>query len=47
MFLSRSTSENAAVDGAQDAADAAQVLRELPLELVAPNPSQPRRRFDA
>jgi ParB family chromosome partitioning protein len=53
MFLSRSTSENAAVDaahaavdGAQDAADAAQVLRELPLELVAPNPSQPRRRFE-
>jgi ParB family transcriptional regulator, chromosome partitioning protein len=53
MFLSRSTSENAAVDaahvavdGAQDAADAAQVLRELPLELVAPNSSQPRRRFE-
>ena len=46
MFLSRSTSENAAVDAAQGAADAVQVLRELPLEVVLPNPSQPRRRFD-
>jgi ParB family transcriptional regulator, chromosome partitioning protein len=46
MFLSRSTSENAAVDGAQDAADAARVLRELPVDLVAPNPSQSRRHLD-
>jgi ParB family chromosome partitioning protein len=28
------------------AQDAAQELRELPVELVVPNPSQPRRRFD-
>ena len=47
MFLSRSTSENPAVDAVQDAAVAAQELRELPLDLVARNPSQPRRRFEA
>jgi ParB family transcriptional regulator, chromosome partitioning protein len=35
MFPSRSTSNNAA-----------QQLRELPVELVVPNPSQPRRNFD-
>jgi ParB family transcriptional regulator, chromosome partitioning protein len=53
MFLSRSTSENAAVDGAhaaaddtQDVAGAAQELRELPLDSILPNPSQSRRRFD-
>ena len=46
MFLSRSTSENPAVDAAQDAAAAVQVLRELPLDSILPNPSQPRRRFE-
>ena len=46
MFRSRSTSENAAVDSAQDAVDAGQVLRDLPLNAVLPNPSQPRRRFE-
>jgi ParB family chromosome partitioning protein len=46
MFLSRSSSENAAVDAVQERADAVQVLRELPLDLVARNPSQPRRRFE-
>jgi len=48
MFLSRSTSENAGADAVgADAAgtDAVQVLRELPLDSVAPNPSQPRRRI--
>jgi len=35
MFKAPSTSHNAA-----------QVLRELPLETIVPNPSQPRRRFD-
>lgn len=35
MFPSRSTSD-----------DVAQELRELPVELVVPNPSQPRRHFD-
>jgi ParB family chromosome partitioning protein len=47
MSLSRSTSENPAVDAVQDAANAVQVLRELPLDLVLPNPSQPRCRFEA
>jgi ParB family transcriptional regulator, chromosome partitioning protein len=46
MSLSRSTSENPAVDAVQDRADALQVLLELPLEVVLPNPSQPRRRFE-
>ena len=46
MFLSRSTSENAAVDAVQDAADAAQELRELSLDVIVANPSQPRRHFD-
>jgi ParB family chromosome partitioning protein len=39
MFRSRSTSEDTAVD-------AVQVLRELPLHSILPNPAQPRRRFD-
>jgi ParB family chromosome partitioning protein len=39
MFLSRSTSSN-------PAQNAAQVLRELPVDLVAPSPSQSRRRFE-
>jgi len=39
MFRSRSTSENTA-------ANAVQVLVELSLDQVAPNPAQPRRRFD-
>jgi len=39
MSLSPSTSESAGVG-------AAQVLRELPLDLVLPNPSQPRRCFE-
>jgi ParB family chromosome partitioning protein len=34
------------VDSAQDAVDAGQVLRDLPLNAVLPNPSQPRRRFE-
>ncbi len=47
MFLSRSTSNNAAQETSSDPAqDAAQVLRELPVELVVPNPSQSRRHFD-
>jgi ParB family chromosome partitioning protein len=47
MFLSRSTSNNAAQETSSDSAqDAAQVLRELPVELVVPNPSQSRRRFE-
>jgi ParB family chromosome partitioning protein len=43
MFPSRSTSNNAGQNAAQNAI---QELRELPLDLVAPNPSQPRRYFD-
>src|SRR5271167_2605365 len=46
MFQSRSTSENPAVDAAQDAANAVQELRELPLDSILPNPSRPRRRFE-
>jgi ParB family chromosome partitioning protein len=52
MFRSRSTSENAAAytseNAAADGAAAGHVLalRELPLGLVAPNPSQPRRCFE-
>jgi ParB family transcriptional regulator, chromosome partitioning protein len=43
MSLSRSTSNNAAQNAGQDAE---QGFRELPIEVVLPNPSQPRRRFD-
>jgi ParB family chromosome partitioning protein len=43
VFPSRSTSNNAGQNAAQNAI---QELRELPLDLVAPNPSQPRRYFD-
>ena len=39
MSLSRSTSENAGQD-------AAHVLRDLPIEAIIPNASQPRRHFD-
>jgi ParB family transcriptional regulator, chromosome partitioning protein len=47
MFSSRSTSSKAAQATSSDPArDAVQVLRELPLDSVAPNPSQPRRNFD-
>jgi ParB family transcriptional regulator, chromosome partitioning protein len=53
MSLSRSTSENPAVDAVQDAADAVQdavdavqELRELSLDVIVANPSQPRRHFD-
>jgi ParB family transcriptional regulator, chromosome partitioning protein len=47
MFSSRSTSNKAAQATPGDPAqDAVQVLRELPLDSVAPNPSQPRRNFD-
>jgi len=43
MFPSRSTSNNAAQNAGQNAV---QELRELPVDSVAPNPSQPRRHFD-
>ena len=43
MSLSPSTSTNAVQNARQNAV---QQLRELPLDLVVPNPSQPRRYFD-
>jgi ParB family transcriptional regulator, chromosome partitioning protein len=47
MFSSRSTSDNAAQETSNNAGqNAVQELRELPVEVVLPNPSQPRRHFD-
>jgi ParB family transcriptional regulator, chromosome partitioning protein len=43
MSLSRSTSNNAAQNAGQKAV---QELRELSLDMIVANPSQPRRRFD-
>ncbi|HWJ50414.1 MAG TPA: ParB/RepB/Spo0J family partition protein [Solirubrobacteraceae bacterium] len=40
------TSRCASNDGERDAKIAAQLLRELPLQLIDPNPSQPRQRFE-
>lgn len=40
------TSRFASNDGERDAENGARALRELPLQLIDPNPSQPRQRFE-
>jgi ParB family chromosome partitioning protein len=40
------TSRFASNDGERDVESAAQAFRELPLQLIDPNPSQPRQRFE-
>ncbi len=40
------TSRFASNDGERDAKNAAQAFRELPIQLIDPNPSQPRQRFE-